>query len=156
MKTYTKALLLIAAGGALATLPSVLAGAAGDKFKEMDANGDGRATHEEYTSNVQARFAKIDANGDGSIAAAEWTAAREKPKKNPLKFWEKDEPEPAGPALSPTGKLGPADANSDGQITRAEYEAEAETMFTTLDADHDGALTEQELAAADQAAQPAK
>ena len=152
----TKTSLIVAGALALAALPSAKAGDAAEKFKQMDTNGDGRISHEEYIASEQARFAKLDTNGDGIISAAELAAGQETKKKNPLKFWEKGDKDSKEAPLSPTGKLGPADANADGQITREEQLAYAETTFTTLDADKDGSLTQQELEAGTMAAQPAK
>ncbi|NIJ18746.1 hypothetical protein FHS95_000415 [Sphingomonas naasensis] len=43
------------------------------------------------------------------------------------------------------GHLGRADANGDGQITRAEWVAAANTRFERLDADKDGKLTAAEM-----------
>lgn len=153
MNMNTKKMLIVAGGIALSALPSALAGDAGDKFKLMDANGDSRVTREEYTSGMKTEFTRLDTNNDGIITATELAARQEQKKKNPLKFWDKGEKEQA---LSPTGKLGAADENSDGRITRAEYEAQAETMFTALDTDKDGSLTAKEVEAGDKTAPPAK
>lgn len=43
------------------------------------------------------------------------------------------------------GRLGRADANNDGQITRAEWVQAANARFDRLDADKDGKLTAAEL-----------
>jgi len=43
------------------------------------------------------------------------------------------------------GRLDPADANDDGQITRAEWVQAANARFNRLDADKDGKLTAAEM-----------
>lgn len=145
MKTTT--LMIVAGGLALATLPSVFAGDAGAKFKDMDANGDGRVTRAEYAAGQQAKFAKLDTNADGAISPEEVSAGLQK-KTSKLKFWAKDD------NASGTEMLSAFDQNTDGQITRAEFESGAEARFAGLDTDKDGALTEQELEAGHSGQQP--
>lgn len=137
----TKTTLIVAGGLALAALPSTFAGEAGGKFKEMDADRDGRVTKEEYAAAAQAKFAKLDANSDGKVSADELAAGREK-KTGILKFWEKDD-RPAVPEV-----LSAFDQNADGQLTRTEHTLGIEKRFAALDSNKDGALTEAELDAA--------
>lgn len=138
----TKSTLIAAWGLALAFVPAALAGDSNAAFKQLDANNDGRVSHEEYLAGARAHFAKLDTNGDGIVKADELVAGGEK--KSKLKFWEKDEP--AARAL--TGRVGDSDRDGDGQITRGEAETGAEAAFSALDADKDDALSLQEMEAA--------
>ncbi|UVO49416.1 hypothetical protein M0208_02395 [Sphingomonas sp. SUN019] len=56
---------------------------------------------------------------------------------------------PPPPPTAPGGPrgAGPADANRDGIVTRAEATAEAERRFTAIDANRDGKVTKDELRA---------
>ncbi|HEV3338719.1 MAG TPA: hypothetical protein VG125_00130, partial [Pirellulales bacterium] len=47
-------------------------------FKEMDANGDGKLTIEEYPEPAQRFFPMVDTNSDGSVDQAEHKAAEER------------------------------------------------------------------------------
>jgi Ca2+-binding EF-hand superfamily protein len=144
----TMKITLLAAGGlALAALPSALAGDTGDKFKQMDTDGDGRVTRTEHAAGVQAKFIKLDTNNDGIVSAAELTADHDQKAPNKLKFWEKDNKA----QTSVTEKISTFDRNADGQITRAEYESSSDASFTALDADADGVLTQKELEAGQKA-----
>lgn len=61
---------------------AVLAGVAGlasaheDKFRTMDANGDGKLTAAEHAAGAKAMFERMDANHDGNVTAAEMDAGR--------------------------------------------------------------------------------
>lgn len=136
----TKTTLIVAGSFALAALPSTFAGEAGGKFKEMDADRDGRVTKEEYAAAAQAKFAKLDANSDGKVSAEELAGGRDK-KPGILKFWKKDDRAPVPEVLSVF------DQNADGQLTRTEHTLGIEKRFAALDSNQDGALTEAELGA---------
>lgn len=47
-------------------------------MKEVDTNGDGNISKEEFMANCEKRFAKMDANGDGQITAEERQQMRAK------------------------------------------------------------------------------
>ena len=55
--------------------------------------------------------------------------------------------QPGGPGGGPAFGLLEADANSDGQLTRAEFNAAQQARFSELDADRSGGVTEAELEA---------
>lgn len=133
----TKTTLIAASGLALAFLSPAVANA-GDKFKEMDSDGDDRVTRAEYSAGALAQLAQLDTNADGVIFSEEISVGAEK-KTSKLKFWQKDDQ-----AFAP-GMLSSFDQNSDGQVTRSEHQAGVEERFGALDTNNDGALTEDEL-----------
>ena len=47
-------------------------------LKEVDTNGDGNISKEEFMANCDKRFAKMDANGDGQITPEERQAMKAK------------------------------------------------------------------------------
>lgn len=139
----TKTLLISAGSLALTVLPSVFAAGIDAQLKQMDTDGDGRISRSEYTAAADARFSKLDTNGDGVIAAAELYSIQDPLKTGKVKS--EVRAEGGSPAGSPAGKLGQADRNGDGQISRAENEADAEAHFAAMDTDGDGVLTGKEL-----------
>ncbi|WP_408591782.1 hypothetical protein [Novosphingobium sp.] len=66
---------------------------------------------------------------------------------------DRDGPEHAGAGRwhhrgpGPEGLLGPADADHDKVVTRAEYDAATKARFDRADTNHDGTLSEAELRA---------
>jgi hypothetical protein len=96
-------------------------------FGSVDTNSDGRVTLEE--ANVYARQPLTsggDSDRDGAMSAAELARAA---------------PEVRTVLLR-------ADTNSDGALSSAEIDARVEARFRTVDANHDGGITEQEMQAA--------
>ena len=59
-------------------------------MKNMDADGDGNVTHDEFMKGHEVMFDRIDANGDGVIDSSERAAhmAGKKGKKKPCKMGE--------------------------------------------------------------------
>ena len=137
--------LLFAAAAALAVLAAGVAAAQmgpGAKLGAADANHDGVITRAEFDAARAARFAQLDANHDGSLSADERPHWGPPPGQQP-------------PADHPHdgahhGMMNP-DANGDGVISRAEYDAQGAQMFSRLDANHDGAITQAEIDAMRQA-----
>ena len=120
---------VLAAGAALAEegSPSRSHGAA--MWDELDADGDGQVTLGEMTEHQRAMFAEADADGNGAISKEEMKA-----------HFQKHHGEMRARMLG--------DANGDGAVTRAEYDLRTAEHFDELDADHDGVLSEEEIAAA--------
>lgn len=101
-----------------------------------DANHDGTITRAEFDAAHGAHFAQMDANHDGSLQASE------------MPQWG----DHGGAA--PAGSAAPAmrgDANGDGVLSRAEFDAQGARMFDRIDADHNGSITQAEITAMQQA-----
>jgi len=92
-----------------------------------DTNGDGKISQAEFTAMMDQRFARLDKNGDGFITADELG-------------------DMAG--RGPGGGVMAADADHDGKVSHAEYNAQAAARFARFDANHDGQITPDEMNAA--------
>jgi len=104
-------------------------GARGDRgqrgpggMRNPDANNDGVITREEFLAGPTAMFERLDANRDGRLSADE------RPQRGERHGWR-------------GGGMRGADANRDGTVTAAEYQAHSAQMFTRLDANNDGRIT---------------
>lgn len=118
---------------------------AAQAFERMDLNRDGKIDAADRQARAKARFDRTDANSDGAIDFAEYTAKRERP--------ESVAAERRAPRAEHMGHRGmrggmglrgpgrEADADGDGVITRAEFEAALLARFDTADADNDGTVT---------------
>ncbi len=102
----------------------------GGRFAQMfamaDANHDGAITRAEFEAARAARFTQMDADHNGTLSASEMPQRRA---------------QPAGGQLR-------GDANGDGSVSRAEWDAEGARMFSRLDANNDGSISQAELQAA--------
>jgi hypothetical protein len=99
-----------------------------EMFTAADANHDGNITRAEFDAARAARFAQMDANHDGTLQASEM---------------------PQRPGGGEHGGMH-GDANSDGSVSRAEFDAQGQRLFTRLDADNNGTISQAELQAAQQ------
>jgi Ca2+-binding EF-hand superfamily protein len=117
------------------------------RFGAVDTNKDGSLTKAEITAaqakalqqaqameqqRIEAEFAKLDTNHDKSLSLAEFKAAAPTVKASE----------------TPDQMITQYDSNKDGKISAAEYRAPPLANFDKADANHDGILTAQELAAA--------
>jgi hypothetical protein len=116
---------LMTSGAALAEHP----GRGGGLFENADANTDGSIARDEFLAARAAAFAKLDQNTDGMLDEA-------------------DKPAPAREGRRHGGLRGRLDANADGKISKDEFVNGATPMFDGADKDGNGALDQQELAAA--------
>lgn len=108
-------------------------GAMFERLRSGDTNGDGLISQAEAAAlpRIAERFATIDANGDGQISVDELRASHRKMR---------------GEAF-----LKRLDADGDGKVSKAEALAKAAARFDLADADKDGFVTREEMAAARQA-----
>ena len=116
------------------------------RFQAVDTNADGRLSKEERTAHKQAmrgkratmRFDKLDANSDNFISRTEFEAVRAHPKPKMRKM--KKHMKRKHARLHKNAQH--ADTNQDGFIDRAEFDARANDMFTNMDANKDGVLSQ--------------
>lgn len=104
----------------------------------IDTNGDGLISKAENRAATEARFARMDANGDGTIAADERGKGMGKWKRGGRRV---GMPEGHGPMHGGMK----ADANGDGVITRAEFDAQSAARFAAMDANKDGKIEQSEM-----------
>jgi hypothetical protein len=100
----------------------------GGRWEKLDANGDGVITLNELDSKQSEFFAEADSDGDGALSKEEMKAHHQKKR--------------AGKMAQHLG-----DENGDGVVDRSEYDAAADVRFDKLDADGNGVISEEELAA---------
>jgi hypothetical protein len=107
-----------------------------------DANGDGRLTRAEYEASRRALIMKADRDGDGRISPAEWIAGETTLRRDLEAAGYRDKEVDLG-----TGGYGKMDADKDRYVGAAEIDAYLAARFDALDADHDGTVTQAEMAA---------
>jgi len=95
---------------------------------KADLNQDGQITRAEFQAEANAKFAAADTDFDGQLTKDEMKSLRVKRKaeREDKRFAKMD------------------DANGDGVVSRAEYDASTEALFTRMDANGDGVLTKGE------------
>ena len=132
------------------------------RFAQLDSNNDGRITKEERDAAHQARFEQhfktMDADGNGQISQAEMQAAHEarKEKRSAHRAMRgRDGPGMRHGDGHRGGRHGgfgrgmaKADANNDGVVTKAEFQAKALERFAKADTNKDGTVTKSEREAA--------
>jgi len=106
----------------------------------VDTNGDGLISKAENRAAAETRFARMDANGDGTIAADERGKGMGKWKRGRggEEGARRDGPRSMGHGMK-------ADANGDGVITRAEFDAQNAARFAAMDANKDGKIDQSEM-----------
>lgn len=102
---------------------------------ERDANNDGALSRDEFLAGPSERFAQLDANHDGQLSADERPERGEH-------GWRGRGHGGRG------GGMHDADANNDGTISRAEFDASGVALFQRLDGNNDGQVTRAEAEAA--------
>lgn len=108
----------------------------GPDFAELDANGDGKVTAEEFAAHKAKRFAEVDADGDGKVTAAEVEAHMTARMAEEV-------------ARRARVMVAFADDNGDGVLSADELGREGgpEDMIAALDTDGDGAVSLEEIEA---------
>ncbi|WP_284124124.1 EF-hand domain-containing protein [Parerythrobacter aestuarii] len=135
-------------------------------FAKMDANGDGVLSEADREAKMAERFAQMDTDGDGVLSRTEFAAAheamRDKRAERREARAERRANNPGGERMGrhggrhhgqggPGGMIRAADANGDGQVTKAELQTAALARFDKADTDGDGTVTREERRAAMQA-----
>lgn len=120
---------------ALAAAPAAHAQAGGEHgiLATADANNDGLVSREEYRASRSMKFARLDRNGDGAVSKDDYARLA------------KVRPE-AAQKLDML--ITQADADKDGKVTRAEYDAMPMPLFDKADTNGDGSIDKTEMAAA--------
>ena len=103
----------------------------GDRFAQMDTNGNGVIDRDEFRGPPEV-FAKIDTDNSGTLTKEELKAHRDAHR---------------GPEGTPEERFKKMDANGNGVIDRDEFRGPPE-MFARIDTDNSGTLTKEELKAA--------
>ena len=135
-----------------------------EMFARLDANKDGKLDPADRAAHRTAMFEGIDANKDGSISRAEFDAAHPGPGGHeamddgpgghqamgghPGREGKHPRMGRGGHGMGGMMLVGMADANKDGAVTAAEFNAAALAHFDKADANHDGTLTRDERRAA--------
>jgi hypothetical protein len=109
-------------------------GGRGGFLRRADANDDGIITRAEFDASASDRFARRDDNSDGAITEDERQGRG-------------GGPDSRGRSGREGGRMMDADANGDGTITRAEFDALQDEMFTRFDEDQNGAIERSEMPA---------
>jgi Ca2+-binding EF-hand superfamily protein len=107
-------------------------------FDRVDANGDGTITREEAQAQRGTLFDRLDRNTDGYLEAAEEHLGRYKRK----------EMRKMHRAERKADRHLELDANADGKVSLAEFEARPSPMFDKLDSNADGTISAAEHTAA--------
>jgi len=95
-----------------------------------DANNDGNISRDEFLARPTEMFERLDADNDGVISASERPQRPERGERG-------ERPQRVNP-----------DANGDGQLSQAEFTAMGAGLFDRFDANDDGRVTREEMAAA--------
>lgn len=105
-------------------------------FSEIDSDGNGQLTPEEFAAHRQAMFDKADADGNGVLSQEEMAAKMQNRMERRMgRFFER------------------ADRNGDGGLSMEEVTSRRhspEDRFARLDADESGTISEEEFAQARQ------
>lgn len=138
-------------------------------FERIDFNKDGKLDKADRDARMAERFKKLDTDGSGEVSLAEMTAAREarqakraermamRADRGPgepgarMGGWHGKRGGHGGMGRGMRGGMMRLDANKDGAITLAEFEAGALERFNRHDANKDGKITQEERAAAREA-----
>jgi Ca2+-binding EF-hand superfamily protein len=99
-------------------------------FTSLDTNGDKKISRDEWHGPPQS-FDQVDSSGNGTIEESEWSARQSRM------------PPPGGGFGGHILEF--LDADGDQKVSQTEFAALAQ-LFGSLDTDHDGALTKDELA----------
>lgn len=108
-------------------------------FNRADTNKNGTVERDEFDEDADAMFKDLDKNGDGVIDEAEIPRPPRQPQPNGEGF--RDTPKP--PKMPPPFAM--EDANRDGKLTRAEFDANMNSHFAREDKNNDGVISRDEI-----------
>lgn len=147
----TTRILLAAALLAGTATPALAQHGGGAFLAAFDTNKDGTLTRAEYDAAREARFQATDSNHDGGISEeeylAEFTARLEQQLAASDRSEAKKNEERQRQTRQTHVRFGVLDTNKDGKISPEEYHAIADRSFAEQDADKDGVITAQDVAA---------
>ncbi len=106
-------------------------------FLELDADRSGAVEVAESNATWEKRFQTMDVNGDGIVSREEGVAAHGK----------RDVPEERRKRAEEwrAKRFASLDADSDGKVTLAEFQAKRAQVFSKVDANGDGKVTKDEM-----------
>jgi hypothetical protein len=144
--------LILTAAAVLATCPAFAAPHEGSAFiHDYDTDHDGRVTRQEFDAVRAARFKATDANGDGWLSEEEYVAEYQARLEAQLAASDKSEEKKAEERQRQIRqahvRFSVLDANKDGKIQQAEYDASGARAFAEQDDDKDGVVTAADAAA---------
>lgn len=117
---------------------------------KLDANKDGKLDKADRDAKMGERFAAIDTDKNGSISRDEFIAHHSQMKDKMGDAMGDHRGKKGHRGMMGGGKhmVAMADANKDGTVTRAEFDAAAKTHFDKADANKDGKISPEERRAA--------
>ncbi|MGZ3246941.1 MAG: EF-hand domain-containing protein [Croceibacterium sp.] len=123
---------------------------AAQMFDRLDANHDGKLDQADRAAMQKARFDRMDANHDGQLSFAEFTSMQGRGGEHGQQGAERGRrgEHARGGFAERGGMMRLADADKNGTITKAEFQAAALARFDRLDANKDGTVTPDEAKAA--------
>lgn len=111
-----------------------------EEFKILDRDDSGKLSKEELGANFGKLLETGDTDKDGALNLEEWIAAKNTAKPDAGR----ERPQGERPQRNPIADM---DKDGDGKISKDEAGERLKDMFDKLDADKDGFLTEEEIAA---------
>lgn len=142
-------LVLTLASATLAGAAVAQQGNPGQLFLEQwDADADGRVTPEEAAAKRLEVFAMFDQDDDQTLSQAEWALVDEHMAMEMGQGGPGEGMNRAAPGQAMRESMTPAfnDADGDGLVTQAEFDAASARLFPLMDGDGDGAVTAADFA----------
>jgi len=100
----------------------------GMMLERMDTDGDGQITRTEYETAHGTRFSAMDTNNDGALTADEMNKMRQT-KREEMRQRRFDR----------------MDTDGNGQISEEEFNTQGSEMFSSMDANQDGTVSQSEI-----------
>jgi hypothetical protein len=114
-------------------------------FSRVDTDKDGAISKAEFAVGRDKMFQKFDANSDGSFTREEATASAEAWRKKAAETGKTVSPERQAKHKDRAEKMfNDLDADKNGKITKAEFNAGGDKMFARMDVNGDGKIVKGE------------